>query len=101
MSAVGSTGRDRRHILPETKQSYRVVVKLVVAMAIGGNLDNVDIENNRLVTWMENGYLASRRKLSGEPKANPIRSYDEPDNHSPSTSTTYYSIYPVTFTTLV
>ena len=49
-----------------------------------------DIENNRLVTGMENGYLASRRNLS-----------DVPDNHSPSTSPTYYSIYHVTFTRFV
>ncbi|KAH3729061.1 hypothetical protein DPMN_055024 [Dreissena polymorpha] len=32
-----------------------------------------EIENNRLVTWMENG-RASRRNLSGEPKANGLAS---------------------------
>jgi hypothetical protein len=30
----------------------------------------------------------------GEPKANPINSEAEPDNFSPSTAPTYYSIYP-------
>ena len=51
---------------------------------------------------MDGEWLSGKSgKLSGEPKANPIRSSDEPDAHSPSTSPTYYSIYPVTFTAFV
>ena len=34
-------------------------------------VDNMYIENNRLVPWIEKVYLARRSNLSGEPKANP------------------------------
>jgi len=53
------------------------------------------IENNRLVPWMETVYLARRRNLLGEPKANPMNSVAEPDKLSPSKALTCYSIYPV------
>jgi len=53
------------------------------------------IENNRLVPWMEKVYLARRRNLLGEPKANPINSVAEPDKLSTSKALTCYSIYPV------
>ena len=46
------------------------------------------IENTRLVPWMEKVYLARRRNLSGEPKANPINSVAEPDKLSPSMALT-------------
>jgi hypothetical protein len=48
------------------------------------------------VPWIEKVYLARRRNLLGEPKANPINSGAEPDKLSPSTAPIYYSIYPVT-----
>jgi len=38
----------------------------------------MNIENNRLVPLVENVYLARRRNLSGEPKANPINSVADP-----------------------
>ena len=58
-------------------------------------MSGTHIENNRLVPWMKKVYLARRRNLLGEPKANPINSVAEPDKLSPSKALTCYSIYPV------
>ena len=91
-------GTSVRNHCPSTLHYIKLYVKkdengynMVSPILLGCIIYN--IENNRFVTGMENSYLASRRNLS----AHPIRSSDEPDNHSPSTSPTYYSIYPVTF----